>query len=161
MEKESYPSDISDDEWSVIEPLIPGPCRLGRPPRYEKRRVLDAIFYVVRSGIAWRMMPKDLPPWRICYHYFSKWKKEGVWEKVHDELRGYVRYRSGKKKPRPLRSSTRRACELLATAGFAAMMQERGLREGNGIYSWTHLGSCSAAWCTAPRSRTGTGPGTC
>ncbi|MDQ8200897.1 IS5 family transposase [Pelagicoccus enzymogenes] len=98
MEKDSYPSDLSDNEWSVIEPLIPGPSKLGRPPRYDKRRVLDGIFYVVRSGIAWRMMPKDLPPWRICYHYFSKWKDEGIWLKLHEELRGFVRYRSGKKK---------------------------------------------------------------
>lgn len=157
MEKESYPSDLTDNEWSVIEPLIPGPSTLGRPPRYDKRRVLDGIFYVVRSGIAWRMMPKDLPPWRICYHYFSKWKDEGIWLKVHEELRGFVRYRSGKKKlPRP-RSSTRKACELLATPDFADMMQERRLRESNGIYSWTRLDSCLSAWSTRRRSRTGTG----
>ena len=99
MEKDKYPSDLTDEEWSVIETLIPGPSKLGRPPKYEKREVVDAIFYLVRSGIAWRMMPKDLPPWRICYHYFAKWKEDGVWEKVHDELRGYVRYRSGKKSP--------------------------------------------------------------
>src|SRR5690606_37619095 len=99
MENEPYPSDLTDEEWSVIAPLMPGPSKLGRPPRHDKRRLLDAIFYLVRSGIAWRMMPKDLPPWRICYHYFSKWKAEGVWQRVHDELRGFVRYRSGKKSP--------------------------------------------------------------
>ena len=155
MRKDSYPSDLTDKEWAVIKPLIPGPSRLGRPPRYPKRRVLDAIFYLVRSGIAWRMMPKDLPPWRICYHYFSKWKDEGVWESLHDKLRDFVRYRSGKKKPRLLRSSTLRASRLLATAEFAAMMQERRLREESGIYSWTVLDSCSSQWCTARRSRTG------
>lgn len=159
MKNERYPSDLTDEEWAVIEPLTPGPSKLGRPPRYSKRRVLDAIFYLARSGIAWRMMPKDLPPWRICYHYFSKWKAAGVWEALHDKLRGFVRYRSGKKKPRVPRSSTLRASRLLATAEFAAMMQERRLREGSGIYSWTRLDSCSSAWFTPPRSRTGTEPG--
>lgn len=159
MKMRSYASDLTDDEWAVIEPLIPGDCLIGRPPRYAKRRVLDAIFYLVRTGIAWRMMPNDLPPWRICYHYFSKWKREGVWQKLHDRLRDFVRYRSGKKKPRPLRSSTLKASGLLATAEFAAMMQERRLREGSGIYSWTRLDSCSSAWFTARRSRTGTEQG--
>jgi putative transposase len=62
MEKESHPRDLTDSEWSVFDPLISGPSKLGRPPRYDKRRVLDAIFYLLRSGIAWRMMPKDLRP---------------------------------------------------------------------------------------------------
>lgn len=157
MKEQGYGSDLTDKEWSVLEPMIPGPTKLGRPARYSKRRVLDAIFYIVRGGVAWRMIPKDLPPWRICYHYFSKWKKEGLWEKLHDQLRGYVRYRAGKKKLPLPRSSTRKACELLATAGFAAMMQERRLREGSGIYSWTRLDSCSPQWCTRLRSRTATG----
>ncbi|MDQ8188611.1 IS5 family transposase, partial [Pelagicoccus sp. SDUM812002] len=98
MKEEGYSSDLTDKEWSVLEPMIPGPAKLGRPARYSKRRVLDAIFYIVRGGVAWRMIPKDLPPWRICYHYFSKWKKEGIWEKLHDQLRGYMRYRAGKKR---------------------------------------------------------------
>lgn len=154
MNNEGYPSDLTDEEWSVIEPLIPGPACLGRPPRHEKRKVLDGIFYLVRSGIAWRMMPNDLPPWRICYHYFSKWKKEGLWLSIHDKLRDYLRYRSGKKKVRPLRSLTLKALRLLATAEFAAMMQERRLREESDIYSWIHLDSCSSAWSTRPRSKT-------
>ncbi|MEM9158434.1 MAG: IS5 family transposase, partial [Verrucomicrobiota bacterium] len=98
MKEKGYSSDLTDEEWSVLEPMIPGPNKLGRPARYSKRRVLDAIFYVVRGGITWRMIPNDLPPWRICYHYFSKWKNEGLWEGLHDLLRDYVRYRSGKKK---------------------------------------------------------------
>lgn len=156
MKEEGYNSDLTDEEWSVLEPMIPGTNKMGRPPRYSKRRVLDGIFYLVRGGIAWRMMPKDLPPWRICYHYFSKWKSEGVWERLHYQLRDYVRYRSGKKKLPLPRSSTRKACELPATAGFAAMMRERRLRDASGIYSWTRLDSCLPHWSTRRRSRTGT-----
>ena len=68
---ESYPSSLTDAEWKVIEPLVPGPKLFGRPPRYKKRAILDAIFYVVRSGCAWRLLPHDLPPWRIVYHYLA------------------------------------------------------------------------------------------
>jgi len=97
--------------------------------------VLDAIFYLLRSSTAGQMMPKDLPPWRICYHYSSKWKDEGIWLKLHEELRGFDRYRNGKNKlPRP-RLSTRKACELLATPAFADMMQGRRLRKSSDIYS--------------------------
>ena len=67
-EREPYPSDLTDAEWAVLEPLIPGSSKLGRPPRYEKRAVLNAIFYVVRSGCSWRMLPGEMPPWRIVYH---------------------------------------------------------------------------------------------
>ena len=68
--QEPYPSNLTDAEWKQIEPLVPGPKLFGRPPRYTKRAILDGIFYVVRSGCAWRMLPHDLPPWRIIYYYF-------------------------------------------------------------------------------------------
>ena len=81
-----YPSDLSDAEWKWIEPHIPGPAKLGRPPRYAKRKIINAIFYLTRSGCGWRMMPKDLPPWRICYYYFARWQKDGVWALIHEAL---------------------------------------------------------------------------
>ena len=67
-EREPYPSDLTDAEWAVLEPLLPGPAKLGRPPRYEKRAILNAIFYVVRGGCSWRMLPGEMPPRRIVYH---------------------------------------------------------------------------------------------
>lgn len=87
----------SGDGTFTIDPLIPGDSKLGRPPRYPKRAIVNAIFYLVRSSCAWRMIPHDLPPWRICYHYFSKWKHEGVWEAIHERLRDIVRAHHGKK----------------------------------------------------------------
>ena len=101
--QEPYPSSLTEAEWKLIQPLIPGPKLFGRPPRYSKRAILDAIFYVVRGGIAWRLLPHDLPPWRIVYYYFMVWRREGLWQTIHDTLRDRVRLRSGKKKPRPLR----------------------------------------------------------
>ena len=104
--KEPYPSDLNDAEWALLRPLLPGPPRLGRPPRYDRRLVLNAIFYVVRSGCAWRLLPHDLPHWRLVYYYFASWRESGLWQQLNDALRDQVRARRGKKKPRALRSST-------------------------------------------------------
>jgi putative transposase len=97
--QEPYPSSLTEAEWKWIEPLVPGPKLFGRPPRYTKRAILDAIFYVVRGGIAWRLLPHDLPPWRIVYYYFMIWRRDGLWQQIHDALRDRVRLQSGKKAP--------------------------------------------------------------
>ena len=95
---EPYPSSLTQAEWKLIEPLIPGPKLFGRPPCYSKRSILDAIFYMVRSGCAWRLLPHDLPPWRIVYYYFMVWRRAGLWQRIHDTLRDQVRLKSGKKR---------------------------------------------------------------
>jgi transposase len=123
--QEPYSSSLTNAEWNLIEPMIPGAQKLGRPARYKKRDVLNGIFYVVRSGCAWRLMPHDLPPWRICYYYFMVWRQQGLWQVIHDTLRDAVRLQSGKKKPRPLRYSTLRALKYLTTEECAATMQAK------------------------------------
>lgn len=138
---EPYPSDLTDAEWAVLQPLIPGPAKLGRPPRYEKRAILNAIFYVVRSGCSWRMLPSEMPPWRIAYYYFMRWREDGVWIELHEALRDALRVRSGKKKPLGLRYSTRRVLEFLTTEEAAAMMQERRSMAANDIWWSILLGS--------------------
>jgi putative transposase len=132
--QEPYPSNLTDREWKLIEPLLPGPKVLGRPPRYAKRDILDGIFYVVRSGCSWRMLPNDLPPWRIVYHYFMVWRGAGLWTIIHDALRDAVRVQSGKKKPRPLRFSTRRVLKYLTTEECAATMLERRSWDESGTF---------------------------
>ena len=97
--QEPYPSNLTNVEWKWIEPLVPGPKLFGRPPRDPKHAILDAIFYVVRGGCAWRMLPHDLPPWRIVYYYFMVWRRDGLRAQMHDTLRDAVRLRSGKKSP--------------------------------------------------------------
>ncbi len=133
--KEPYPSSLTDKEWALIKPMLPGPQKLGRPPRYTQRSVLEGILYIVRSGCGWRMMPHDLPPWRLCYYYFMTWRKAGLWQKIHDSLRDAVRLKSGKKKPRPLRSSTARALKYLTTEECAATMRARRSWDESAI-SW-------------------------
>jgi putative transposase len=138
--QEAYPSSLTAAEWKLIEPLVPGPKFFGRPPRYSKRAILDAIFYVVRGGIAWRLLPHDLPPWRIVYYYFLFWRRAGLWQQIHDTLRDQVRLRSGKKKPRPLRSSTRRALKWLTTEECAVTMQARRFWDASDTSWWTRWG---------------------
>jgi len=135
--KEPYPGDLTDAEWKLLEPLWPGPKKLGRPARYSRRLVLNAIFYVVRSGCAWRLLPHDLPSWRLSYYDFMKWRQEGLWAQLNEHLRGAVRLQSGKKKPPALRSSMRRALKWLTTPECVATMRARRSAGENGIWWWT------------------------
>ena len=66
-----YPSDLTDAEWALLEPLLESPERRGRPPKWAVRRVADAVFYLLRSGCAWRMLPREYPPWQTVYYHFS------------------------------------------------------------------------------------------
>ena len=96
MTRKSYPSDLSDREWQLLEPLLPPPKPGGRPIKYSRREVFNAIRYVLRNGCAWRMLPHDLPPWRTAFHYFRTWRWDGTWERVHAALRGGVRVAEGR-----------------------------------------------------------------
>jgi putative transposase len=93
-----YPSDLSDTEWRIIGRLLPAPKPGGRPRTTELRAVINAIFYVLRSGCAWRMLPQDFPPFPTVYMYFKHWRDDGTLERVHDALRDGVRRLEGRKK---------------------------------------------------------------
>ena len=95
-ERKAYPTDLTDYEWKLIEPLVPKAKPGGRPEKYEKREIINGINYLVRSGCAWRLLPHDLPPWRILFHYFSSWRKDGTWQRINDKLRERLRLMSGK-----------------------------------------------------------------
>lgn len=91
-----YPSSsITDAQWKVLEPLLPPPGnaagRGGRPEAHPRRRVLDAIFYLVRGGLAWAQLPREFPPYQTVYGIFTRWARLGVWQQIHDALRDRVR----------------------------------------------------------------------
>ena len=99
MPRRPYPSDLSDAQWRVLEPLIPPPKPGGRPRSVDIREVVNAILYVARNGATWRALPHDYPPWRTVYHYFRyfrAWRRDGIWERVHDALRDRVRVEAGR-----------------------------------------------------------------
>src|SRR5919202_3809230 len=81
-----YETDLTDAEWAVIEPLMPEPCPWGRPRAWPLREIVNAIFYVLRGGIAWRMIPKDLPPRSTTFGYFSRWRDTGLFGRINHHL---------------------------------------------------------------------------
>lgn len=105
MSRTPYPTDLSDGQWWLIEPYVPQPKPGGRPPKYTRREILDAILYQTRNGCVWRALPHDLPPYRIAFHYFRLWQKDGTWDRIHDALRTKVRQAVGKSPNRPWPSS--------------------------------------------------------
>jgi len=91
--RKAYQSDLSDAEWSCLEPHVPAPKANGRPRVYPLREILDAVFYVVKSGCAWRLLPHEFPPWKTVYPYFRFWRLDGTFERMHAPLRERVRVR--------------------------------------------------------------------
>jgi putative transposase len=91
-----YPTDLTDMEWTVLMPLIPTAKAGGRPRTTDMREVVNASLYTLRSGCQWRMLPKDFPPHQTVYHYFRTWRRAGVWERMHDTLRGDLREACGR-----------------------------------------------------------------
>ena len=95
INRETYSTDLNNTEWDVIAPLLPV-ATSGRPRRWPVRVMLNAIFYIVRNGCAWRNLPHDLPPWKTVYTYFRNWRKDGTWRRIHDALRKKVRQAEGR-----------------------------------------------------------------
>ena len=92
-----YPSDLSDAQWQTISRLIPPAKPGGRPRSVDMREVLNALFYLARTGCAWRMLPRDYPPKDTVYYYFKNFRQDGTWERVHDLIRKRVRVKHGKR----------------------------------------------------------------
>jgi transposase len=93
--KAVYPSDLSDAQWSVVAPVLRAAC--GRSGRLPRRELLNAIFYVLRTGCQWRYLPKSYPRWTSVYSCFRRWSSNGTWDKVVEALRVEVRYAQGRK----------------------------------------------------------------
>jgi putative transposase len=94
--RKSYPTDLTDAQWHIIEPLIPPAKHGGRHREVCPREILCAIFYILRSGCAWRLLPHDFPPWQTVYGYFRTWQRAHVWEEINDALREAVRIEAGR-----------------------------------------------------------------
>jgi putative transposase len=95
--RKPYPTDLSDEQWKNLEPLVPAPKLGPQPVKHTRREILDAIFYVDRAGCQWRMLPHDFPPWQSVYGYLYRWRKDGTWEVINDALRRQVREQAGRR----------------------------------------------------------------
>src|SRR5687768_10680759 len=111
----AFPVRLTDAEWAVLEPLVPALKGGGRPPKYTRRAVLDAIVYVARQGCTWRALPADYPHWNTAFWYFREWQTDGTWDRIEDALRRRVRTAAGREHEAPsagiIDSQTVRATE--------------------------------------------------
>lgn len=97
MDGREYPSDLTNEQWQLIRPLLPPARRVGRPREVCRRQVVNAILYVNRTGCQWRQLPRDFPKWRTVYDLFWHWRLHGIWQTIHDTLCERLRRAEGRK----------------------------------------------------------------
>jgi len=97
-DRRTYPTDLTDEQWKLVERLLPKPVCKRRPRIVPLREIVNAVLYLLRTGCAWRLLPHDFPKWKTVYTYFRLWRIGGVWQKIHDVLREHTRCRAGRKR---------------------------------------------------------------
>jgi len=96
--KSSYSTDLTDAEWECLKLHVPPPNKRGRPRIHSTREILNAIFYVLRSGCPWRLLPREFPPWETVYYWFRRWRIDGIFERLNLALRERLRITLGRKR---------------------------------------------------------------
>ena len=98
MERSSYPTDLTDEQWKLIKGLIPSADPGGRHRTVDMREVVNGVLYLNRNGCTWRALPHEFPPWGTVWYYFRRFRNDGTWTKIHDKLREKVRLKAGRRK---------------------------------------------------------------
>ena len=127
-ERRPYPSDLTDEQWAVLQPLVTRPRRAdgrGRPPEVDLREVVNAVLYVLHEGCRWRALPHDFPPWPTVYWYFARWSQDGTLERIADALRRRLRARAGRDPEPSAVVIDSQSVKATAKGGMSAMTPAR------------------------------------
>ncbi|HEY9609001.1 MAG TPA: IS5 family transposase [Allocoleopsis sp.] len=128
MTRKAYKTDITEAQWQILEPLIPPAKTGGHPRTADMREVVNGIFYVLRTGCGWEMLPHDLPPYSTVYHYFRRWQKTGVWQEMNTALRQRLRQEQGRN-PQP-------------SAAICASQQRFAIADSQSVKTTEKRGKC-------------------
>lgn len=123
IKRKAYPSDVTDKEWSIIEPFMPSEYEDGVERKYDYREIINGVFYLLRAGCSWRSLPHDLPPWRSVYGYFRTWKLNGLWERMNKEIREKLRENLGRDKEPSAAIIDSQSVKTTEKGGSKVMMQ--------------------------------------
>ena len=134
--RRSYTSDLSDDEWEKIKPLVKEDVYYGPKGRtkFSRREMMNAMFYILRTGCQWRDMPNDFPPWKAVYAQFMRWKQKDLFIKIHDYLRGALRQALGRNPDASVGIADSQSVKTVEKKGSVDLMQIKELKVGNGTY---------------------------
>src|SRR4051812_29623535 len=132
-----YPSDLSERQWAQVCRFIPAPKPGGRPAKYERREVVNALLYVNRTGCQWRALPHDFPPRDSVYWYFRTWKKDGTLDRLHEELRGDLRVAEGHQRQPSAAVIDSQSVKTTEKGGRRATTAVRGSSAASGTCSST------------------------
>ena len=124
MNREGYATDLSDEQWAILEPLLQRSS--GRPPKAGRRRVVNGILYLVRTGCQWRLLPRDFPAWSTVHSAYRRWRLDGTLERVHEALREQVRQEAGREAAPRIGVLDSQSVKTTEKGGRAAMMRPRG-----------------------------------
>ena len=125
--QKQYPSDLTDAEWALLEPRLERERRdgRGRPRSVDRREVVNAILYVLRTGCQWRYLPEGFPNWNTVYWYFARWTEDGTWERINDQLRRQWRVQIGRDAEPSAAIIDSQSAKTTETGGIVATMRAR------------------------------------
>jgi transposase len=138
--RKPYSSDLSNEQWAQVERFIPAPQPGGRPAKYDRREIVNALLYINRTGCQWRPLPHDFPPWESVYWYFRNWKKDGALDRLHDELRGDLRQAEGRPKQPSAAALDSQSVKTTEKGGRRGTTAVRRSRAASGTSSSTRSG---------------------